>query len=580
MLELSLRTAGWVLLHLQERANIASLEERGGYVILCLGESTTFNSYPRFLEIVLNEKCGGLNISVIDKGVPGIHTTHILALLEGYLDAYQPDLVIAMMGINDGEDTQAFVRPPENDRASSGARPRPESSSSFLADLRVCKLARLLYQRAKNTLTEIDHRSDFIKEFESSVETEVSAAGIKDPGDWIIQSSPLNRDGGYFLRLGDEYAEQEQMEKAAAAYKKAAALETDNIELLRDLAGRVRDLEGYPEAEAVYRRILEIDPKDYLAYVELGILARDQDRPDDARDYFRKARETKPGLTGELLRIARSHRDRGDDGMMERYCRMAIEADPDNYAGYSELGLLCVWLNRREDARRMLRKAIELNPRDADAYARMGIIYERESRPEEAKQMYRRALDINPGVWDAAYNLIMIYQREGKLDKAEALYRRMTEVSPKNYRTWGALAVFYDSQGKEDLAGTYFEKESKLRSKSLNPTTATNYRILRDILKERGIPMVAMQYPMRSLQELRDVFDDDAGVAFIDNEDVFKDAVRRDGYQAYFCDHFAGDFGHCSPRGNRLLAENIADSLVSLNLFSHHSRERTDYEFN
>jgi tetratricopeptide (TPR) repeat protein len=236
-------------------------------------------------------------------------------------------------------------------------------------------------------------------------------------------------------------------------------------------------------------------------------------------------------------------------------------------------------MNRREQARKMLQRAIELNPRNAEAYARLGIISERESMLEEAKEMYRRALEIDPGVWDAAYNLIMIYQREGKLDKAESIYKRMTVIYPGNFRTWGALAAFYASQGREDLAREYYEKENELRFKSLISATVTNYRTLRDILRERGIPLAAMQYPMRPLEELRNVFDDDAGIIFIDNEVVFKDAVRRDGYQEYFWDHFAGDFGHCTPRGNRLMAENIADSLTTLNVFSHQSRERNDYEF-
>ncbi len=49
----------------------------------------------------------------------------------------------------------------------------------------------------------------------------------------------------------------------------------------------------------------------------------------------------------------------------------------------------------------------------------------------------------------------------------------------------------------------------------------------------------------------------------IDNEQVFKEAVNRDGYRAYFKDNFAGDFGHCNAAGNRLLAGNIARQISS-----------------
>lgn len=579
LLEIGLRTAGGIFLYCQERANIASLEGKGDYVILCLGESTTFNMYPRQLERVLNERIDDLKISVIDKGVPGIHTTHILSRLEGYLDAYRPDLVIAMMGVNDRENTKVFVRPPEDDRPASEIRTREENPGNSLANLRVYKLAQLLYQQVRHTFTSVDQRSSFIRRHDLSADPKVPSASVQEADGLMVQDSFVKQDCDYFLQLGEGYSDNEEPEKAVAAYKGAAALRPEDIELLRGLAERIRALEVYPEAEAIYRQILEVNSRDYLAYVELGMLSNVQGKPDEAQALFAEARKLQPALTRELHRIGRNYRDRGNDRMMEKYCLMAVAADPDNDSAYAELGLLYVWLNRRGPAREMLQRAIELNPRNAEAYAQLGIISEREARVDEAKEMYLKALEINPGVWDAVYNLIMIYQREGKLEEAEALYKRMTGIAPGNYRTWGALAAFYSSQGKEDLAREYYEKDNELRFKSLIPATVANYRTLRDILREKGIPLAAMQYPMRSLKELRDIFDDDDGIIFIANEDAFKNAVRRDGYQEYFFDHFAGDFGHCTPRGNRLLAENIADSLASLNVFFHQSRERKDYEF-
>jgi len=49
---------------------------------------------------------------------------------------------------------------------------------------------------------------------------------------------------------------------------------------------------------------------------------------------------------------------------------------------------------------------------------------------------------------------------------------------------------------------------------------------------------------------------------FVDNEQVFKEAVKKAGYKEYFKDMFAGDFGHCTQKGNELLAQNIADVIL------------------
>jgi len=49
---------------------------------------------------------------------------------------------------------------------------------------------------------------------------------------------------------------------------------------------------------------------------------------------------------------------------------------------------------------------------------------------------------------------------------------------------------------------------------------------------------------------------------FVDNEAVFKNALKDASFKDYFIDLFAGDFGHCTEKGNRLLAQNIASVLI------------------
>ena len=68
---------------------------------MCLGESTTVGQYPSFLQEVLNQRNIAIKFSVIDKGICGANTSYIVDNLESDLDAYHPDMVITMMGIND-----------------------------------------------------------------------------------------------------------------------------------------------------------------------------------------------------------------------------------------------------------------------------------------------------------------------------------------------------------------------------------------------------------------------------------------------------------------------------------------------
>jgi hypothetical protein len=71
-----------------------------------------------------------------------------------------------------------------------------------------------------------------------------------------------------------------------------------------------------------------------------------------------------------------------------------------------------------------------------------------------------------------------------------------------------------------------------------------------------------MQYPRRSVESLKKMLTPGGEVIFVDNEGVSQKLLERKGYEHCFADRFAGDFGHCTPEGNRVLAENLADVIL------------------
>ena len=97
-------SGGFIILSLREYRNIASIKQKDTYLIMCLGESTTADGprpYPDQLENVLNQHNMGIKFVVVNEGVPTVNTRYILEHLKGDIDKYHPDMVVAMMGIND-----------------------------------------------------------------------------------------------------------------------------------------------------------------------------------------------------------------------------------------------------------------------------------------------------------------------------------------------------------------------------------------------------------------------------------------------------------------------------------------------
>ena len=68
-----------------------------------------------------------------------------------------------------------------------------------------------------------------------------------------------------------------------------------------------------------------------------------------------------------------------------------------------------------------------------------------------------------------------------------------------------------------------------------------------------------MQYPIRSLHALKDVFPKNEDIVFVSNEKIFKDTLKIYKYEDIFRDQFAGDMGHCTEKGNQIIAANLAE---------------------
>jgi len=98
-----------------------------------------------------------------------------------------------------------------------------------------------------------------------------------------------------------------------------------------------------------------------------------------------------------------------------------------------------------------------------------------------------------------------------------------------------------------------------------DPTTIKNFNRISNVLYEKSIKLIIMQYPLRTIEPLINVFHSKERMAFIDNKDLFKMALEKNSYEDLFVDRFAGDFGHCTKKGNRMIAENIAERIVRWN---------------
>jgi len=259
LLETSLRAGGWLYLRLEERRNAASLRRPGNVRVLCIGESTTAlgggDSFPSHLDRILNAHRE--QFSVINSGVPATDTDHIVARVPELLDEYAPDIVVAMMGVNDDG-----VLPRTLDEGSVKAAAR------FVASLRVVKFARFVWTESGAALFAV------LARFSTPSEDPAHLAAV-------IAANP--RDVPAHLELARLHIKRREMAAARATLERAATLAPRDPDVLIELARIQRNLGDDRAAELTYRRASAADPSRPEADAELALLHYFAHRGEEAR---------------------------------------------------------------------------------------------------------------------------------------------------------------------------------------------------------------------------------------------------------------------------------------------------------
>ncbi|HPT38724.1 MAG TPA: tetratricopeptide repeat protein [Candidatus Omnitrophota bacterium] len=282
------------------------------------------------------------------------------------------------------------------------------------------------------------------------------------------------------------------------------------------------------QAAKTLDRIIKLNPQEDNAYVRLGRLLRDQGKFPEAEDLFKKA----------------------------------MELNPNNDDACFELGRLLRDQHKFPQAEDLFKKTLEINPRNDNAYSELGWNYMYQGKLPQAEALLKQALELNPQNNYVYFKLGWLYVNQGKLPQAEALFKKAVEIDPQNDNAYRAILALSEKTNQDKSAQEYTDIVRQLKLWFYNPTTVNNYRKLKEILDRRGVKLVCMQYPMRDVEPLKRIFKNDTGVIFVDNEKIFKEALRQSSYKEYFRDMFAGDFGHCTDKGNRLLATNIANVIL------------------
>ncbi len=165
----------------------------------------------------------------------------------------------------------------------------------------------------------------------------------------------LFRDGesaeGHLL-IGIQHMRHVDSREAVTHLQKAAELNPELPTVHSVLGVALMNNGDRPGAMAAFRRELKTNPNDFQANLRLGLLLRDEDRLDEARDYLQRAARLRPKDPDVLYGFARIQLGKDELAAAQKTLEELTASAPEFEGGHVLLATVYYRSGRREDGDR------------------------------------------------------------------------------------------------------------------------------------------------------------------------------------------------------------------------------------
>lgn len=173
----------------------------------------------------------------------------------------------------------------------------------------------------------------------------------------------------------------------------------------------------FAEAEALYRKVLAIDPKHADALHLLGVLAAQTGRFDEAAELIRKACALAPNVADYRAHLGNALSEKKDfPAAMEAY-QQALRLNPRCFISLDGMGAAVREIGNLDQAVGLHRESLAINPNNFNAHYNLGMTLARKGLFDEAIASYHRSIAINPTFAEAHWNLALILLMQGDFER-------------------------------------------------------------------------------------------------------------------------------------------------------------------
>ena len=207
---------------------------------------------------------------------------------------------------------------------------------------------------------------------------------------------------------------------------------TQTLNMLGSLLFAKGDSDG---ALTYLTRSLEIEPQQYIAHNNAGVVIREQGALDKAITHFEIATSQNPEYLDATFNLANAYRDLGNlDAAASTYLKV-LHLHAGHVPTRVNLGNLYFRQTRYEHAFSVLSEITKIDPDNPNFLNNLGLVQEALKRPSEATESYQHAINKHPDFIDSYNNLGNLYAASCKSNLAIKCFEQAITIAPENAET-------------------------------------------------------------------------------------------------------------------------------------------------
>jgi tetratricopeptide (TPR) repeat protein len=282
-----------------------------------------------------------------------------------------------------------------------------------------------------------------------------------------------NTDSHTLLQQALQHHQAGQLPEAEALYRQLLQTAPHHVDALHFLGILSSQLGKNTEAVQLINQAISLNPSSAMMYGNLGNILKVINQSNAAIESYQKALTLEPNNADVHFNLGLMLQEQGNPIAALAHYDSVLMLQPNYVSAYYNRGIILKEQGDLDAAQQQLQQAIALKPDYVDAYNHLGLIFYQKKQWDTAIACYQHALSLSPDSALIHNNLGMIFQAQMNLVDAIKSYRQAIEFNPNYATAYSNLGSALEAQNNQKAA-----IESYRHALLLNPTLAeTRYNL-------------------------------------------------------------------------------------------------------